>query len=90
MQKVSHVFVSKLREDLNLSQAEFGNLLGVHAMTVSKWERDILKPNSYQMALMQQFRATADSKKVDDTVKNLLIGAGIVAALFWLLNSAKK
>jgi transcriptional regulator with XRE-family HTH domain len=83
-------YIAKLREDLNLSQTEFGNLLGVHAMTVSKWERGVLKPNSYQMALMQQFRATADAQKVDDTVKNLLIGAGIVAALIWLLSKGKK
>src|SRR5262245_32242891 len=31
-----------LRQRLNLSQKELGELLGVHVMTVSKWERGLL------------------------------------------------
>ncbi len=48
-------------------------------------------PTPYQLALMQQFRLTADTKKaeVDETVKNLLVGAGVVAALIWLLGAKK-
>jgi DNA-binding transcriptional regulator YiaG len=45
-----------LRHDLGLSQAEFGQLFGAHAMTVSKWERSLLSPSAYQQALMHQFR----------------------------------
>lgn len=79
--------VARLRHDLGLSQIEFGQLFGAHFMTVSKWERGILRPSAYQLALMDQFRRTADARKVlaQEEVKKLLVGAGVIAALAWLL-----
>jgi putative transcriptional regulator len=81
--------ITKLRHSLDLSQVEFGQLFGAHAMTVSKWERGLLQPSAYQFALMQQFKVTADKKAAKDIteLKNLLVGAGVVAALVWLLSS---
>ncbi len=78
-----------LRKSLQLSQAEFGQLFDAHAMTVSKWERGVLVPSAYQHALLQQFKRTADVKeeKSKQELKNLLVGAGVVAALVWLLNA---
>jgi len=83
--------IQKLRTDLGLSQPEFAQLFGAHSMTVSRWERDKATPTPYQLALMQQFRQTADVKKAqaEETVKNLLVGAGVVAALIWLLGAKK-
>jgi putative transcriptional regulator len=80
--------ITALRHSLNLSQVEFGQLFGAHAMTVSKWERGVLHPSAYQFALMQQFKTTADAKAEKDKqeLKNLLVGAGVVAALLWLLS----
>ncbi len=80
--------ITSLRRSLGLSQVEFGQLFGAHSMTVSKWERGVLKPTGYQIALMQQFQATANAQKdlAQEQVKKLLIGAGVVAALVWLLN----
>ena len=77
-----------LRRSLALSQAEFGQLFDAHSMTVSKWERSLLRPSAYQIALMRQFQVTADAKKAEasEQVKNLLVGAGVVAALVWLLS----
>ena len=91
IQLMNSPFIVALRRDLGLSQSEFGQLFGAHAMTVSKWERDVLSPSAYQKALMQQFRRTADDQKAQDQdkVKNLLVGAGVVAALVWLLGSGK-
>jgi putative transcriptional regulator len=88
---MDRVAIANLRRALGVSQAEFGQLFGTHAMTVSKWERGLLAPSAYQLALMQQFRQTADQRKAEaqDKVKNLLVGAGVVAALVWLLGSAK-
>ena len=76
-----------LRNSLGLSQGEFGQLFGVHAMTVSKWERGILVPTPYHVALMEQFRKTAAAREAQakEEVKKLLVGAGVVAALAWLL-----
>ena len=83
--------IQKLRTDLGLSQSEFAQLFGAHSMTVSRWERAVAAPTPYQLALMQQFRLTADARKakVDETVKNLLVSAGVVAALIWLLGAKK-
>lgn len=83
--------VVALRQALGLSQVEFGQLFGAHAMTVSKWERGLLVPSAYQQALMQQFRRKADEPKAQtqENVKNLLVGAGVVAALVWLLGAGK-
>ncbi len=84
--------VATLRRALGLSQVEFGQLFDTHAMTVSKWERGVLKPSAYQVALMRQFQSTADKQQeaAREHVKNLLVGAGVVAALMWLLGSASK
>ena len=51
--------ISELRSKLGLSQAQFGQLFGVHPMTVSKWERGILKPTDYQLVLMAEFEKAA-------------------------------
>ncbi len=76
-----------LRKDLNLSQVEFAQLFGAHFMTVSKWERGLTQPTAYQEALMRQFQARAEATKTEaaEEVKKLLVGAGVVAALAWLL-----
>jgi DNA-binding transcriptional regulator YiaG len=76
-----------LRHALGLTQSEFGQLFGVHAMTVSKWERGVIKPTAYQTALMRQFMVRASQKTAADHVKHLLVGAGVVAALTWLLGA---
>ena len=80
--------IAELRRRLNLSQALFGQLFGVHPMTVSKWERGQLVPNSYQAAMMDQFRLAAKNKKVPTTLEQVLVGAGIAAAIFLLLKAA--
>ncbi len=84
--------ILQLRKDLALSKADFGRLFDAHFMTVSKWERGIAFPSPYQVALMQTFRETANAKKQEaqEQVKQLLVGAGVIAALLWLLSNAKK
>jgi transcriptional regulator with XRE-family HTH domain len=77
---------------LGLSQVEFGRLFDVHFMTVSKWERDVLSPSPYQIALMQQFdRALKEKRaKVQEELKHLLVGAGVIAALVFLLTPTNR
>lgn len=45
----------EVRKALGLTQAQFAQLLGVHSMTVSKWERRVTMPSAYQTALMNEF-----------------------------------
>jgi transcriptional regulator with XRE-family HTH domain len=84
--------IAVIRKALGLSQVEFGQLFGAHFMTISKWERGLAQPSPYQIALMEQFARTAQAKQAEaqEEVKKLLIGAGVVAALIWLLTAAKK
>jgi putative transcriptional regulator len=84
--------ILSLRGALGLSQVQFAQLFGVHFMTISKWERGIVAPSPYQVALMNQFAQTAAAKQqqAQEVVKNLLVGAGVVATLAWLLTSAKR
>ena len=82
--------ISTLRTKLGLSQAQFGNLFGVHPMTVSKWERGLLVPTAYQIALITEFERAAKQKEVRDTIAVVLVGAGIAAALLLLLKNSQK
>ena len=38
--------IAALRQSLNLSQQEFGSLLGTSAMSVSRWERGEMEPSA--------------------------------------------
>jgi molybdopterin-binding protein len=50
-----------LRVRLNLSQKELGELLGVHVMTVSKWERGVLEPSAHQKRILRALGDAAES-----------------------------
>ena len=49
-----------LRLRLGLTQGQLAELVGVHAMTVSKWERRVLKPSAHQKRLLATFAAAAE------------------------------
>jgi putative transcriptional regulator len=82
--------IQKLRKHLGLNQVEFAQLSGVHPITVSKWERGEATPSSYQAALFDQFHVAARKKVVRDTLKNILISAGVILALALLLSHLIK
>ncbi|WP_370307574.1 helix-turn-helix domain-containing protein [Sinimarinibacterium flocculans] len=87
--------IKRIRERLGLSQAQFAQLVGVHAVTVSRWERGdpSTAPTPYQFALMSEFAKAAASREADqlkETLGALLLGAGIGAALYALLGATRK
>lgn len=90
MAVVSSNDVKSLRELLRLTQAEFAQLLGAHPMTVSKWERGQADPTPYQTAMMENFRTGAADQEVARTVRNILVGAGVVLAIAILLKHLTK
>lgn len=79
-----------VRKALGLNQSEFGQLLNAHFVTVSRWEKGLLEPNSYQEAMLQEFAEAIRREKFGKLVKNALIGAGVAAAIFLLLKAAKS
>lgn len=57
-------FITALREGLGLTQAEFGERVGVDKMTVSRWERGTLRPNGESLAAVEKVRREAIRKGV--------------------------
>jgi transcriptional regulator with XRE-family HTH domain len=82
--------IKSIRELLGLNQLQFAQLLGVHPITVSKWERGIASPTDYQQAFLSQFQVAAKERKIRDDLKNVLIVAGVIAALVLLFQAASK
>ena len=82
--------IYKLRRGLGLNQDKFGQLLGIHPMTVSKWERGILTPTPYQVAMMEAFKKAARKEEIKKTLKNILVAAGVVAAVYLLLKCSQN
>jgi hypothetical protein len=79
-----------LRKRLNLNQVEFAQLSGVHPITVSKWERSETEPTAYQKALFEQFVVASRKSHVRETLKTVLITAGVIIALALLLKHLIK
>ena len=52
-------FITSLREAMGLTQAEFGERIGVDKMTVSHWERGALKPSDESLAALEDLRRRA-------------------------------
>jgi DNA-binding transcriptional regulator YiaG len=82
--------IRKMRGRLGLNQVQFAQLAGVHPITVSKWEREEAEPTVYQNILFEEFQRAARDKEVRETLKKVLIGAGVALALALLLRHLTK
>lgn len=83
--------IRKLRSELNLTQAQLGQLLGVHAVTISRWEHGHERPSPHNAHLLETFRtAKVNDSGIGETVAKLLIGASIALALLMILQAAFK
>ena len=83
--------IRDIRKGLGLTQTQLGQLLDVHSLTVSKWERGLLTPKPYQSAMLDSFKKAGKRKpEVGSAVVTLLVGAGIAAALYLLLKAAME
>ena len=80
--------IKQLRKILGLTQGQLARLLNVHPMTISKWEREVTYPDSYQFCMLQQFaiaacRNPAIGKQAMGYADKA--GEGIIRALFEIL-----
>ena len=81
--------IKEIRESLNLTQVQFGQLLGVHHMTVSKWERDVSEPSPYQTNLIECFRvARMRNSTIGKETSYNLVHYGTGVSLYRILHSA--
>lgn len=80
--------IRSVRDSLRLTQAQFAALLGVHAVTVCRWEVGTQSPTSYQAGLIQQFGIAAKRRRAADEIATVLVSAGAIAGLLFLLQWA--
>lgn len=81
--------IATTRKRLDLTQVELATLVGVHPLTVSKWERGTATPPPHQEALLNSFeKAAAANARVGQTAKSFLVTAGVALAIFVLLQAA--
>jgi transcriptional regulator with XRE-family HTH domain len=81
---------ARVRKILGLSQSQLAAILGVHHMTVSKWERETLDVPPYYAALLKAFALAAERKpEVGEGFSAFaLANHGAVYALYILLEAA--
>lgn len=82
-------WVKDVRTRLGLTQEQLSRLLGVCVMTISKWERGILKPSGYQLALLASFGKAQQHLPESGTLAVAALNEdGVAAALYVLLRGA--
>ena len=54
--------VRELRERLGMTQAEFAREVGVDAVTVSRWERGVMKPTALAIKMMEALAKRAERR----------------------------
>lgn len=64
---ISPIEIRNIRKRMNLTQSQFAQLIGVHSMTVSRWERPDAKakPNNYQIQQLRMLDQGADTMNED-------------------------
>lgn len=85
---VTAVEIRAIRDRLGLTQPQLAQLLGVHPLTVSKWERGLLNPTAHQQVMLQSFGKAAKRPEVRGDVAQALVTVGAALALFILLQAA--
>jgi hypothetical protein len=82
--------ILSVRTTLGITQTDLGALLGVHYVTICRWERDLQRPSPWHEALLVEFAKAARKKKdVGPEAVGLLAQSGVAAALLHLLNAAR-
>lgn len=56
--------ILEIRSAFGLTQGELGTLIGVHVVTVNRWEQDLLAPTSWQHALLTHLAKATPRLKV--------------------------
>ena len=62
MQRKTLIHIKKLRKILGVTQIQLAKLMNVHFMTISKWEREVIYPSTWQFLLLMQLSIAACRK----------------------------
>lgn len=81
--------ISAIRSQLGMTQVQLGLLLGVHSLTISKWERDRLIPAPYHQAILETgLAAVKNQPGIGAVVTSTLATSGVPRALYEMLRAA--
>lgn len=81
--------VAAVRKALGLSQHQLATLLGVAPMTVSKWERDILRVSLHHTQMLDAFGAAVRAAPdIHTWLPGLTDRIGVPRALYRVLDAA--
>lgn len=81
--------VKQIRTDLGLTQQQLSAVLGCHTMTVSKWERGVLRPRPWDLAMLEAFRRAVQADDgIGPKVYQRLLRGGYAEGLYLLLRTA--
>lgn len=61
--------IKSTRKDLGLTQDEFARVLGVHTVTVSRWERGTAEPSQMAINFISVLQRIRDTLKLGDSTK---------------------
>jgi molybdopterin-binding protein len=81
------VDVARARRKAGLTQTRLARLLGVHPITVSKWERGVLTPNARQAAILRALGRPARRGEGQSPARGVQV-ADVAEELAGLLNQA--
>lgn len=85
--------IIELRNDLNMSRAEFGQLMSIRPESVRAWEFGQASPsemnNAYLIKLKEKVK-NESANNVKDTVGKILLGAGFLALLTYVFSEDDK
>ena len=79
--------IRRIRDGLGLTQGQLAELLGVHPLTVSKWERGLLEPSAHHEGFLRSFRKAGGQEDLGEAIGELLVTAGVTVALYALLKA---
>lgn len=79
--------IVQVREALGLTQVDFAILIGVHPLTISKWERKKLMPTQWQMGLIEAFGVASKKPGLNRTTKRDLYALGSTKTIYKLLRA---
>lgn len=77
--------VFAIRQAMGLKQTELARLLGVHPITVSKWENDRCSVTPWHSALLKEFGEMAANHDIRRALPNMLLFYGVPYTLSQLL-----
>ncbi len=77
--------IRRVRRSLGFTQNALADLLGVHAITVSRWERDLGHPTAWCGGLILQLATIREPESIGRLARARLASDGVPRALYELL-----